>query len=143
MPAYRTRGSAGPASPIALAGAQGAQALHERGAAHGRRVEGHRPTPPTGPGGGHELLYRKEGFEPPIVLAPRTAPSSYTAPPGPADPARSQGTVEPAPRGAFPAPGVPAGTGAVDLPHLVDRVVREIDRRVVARRERRGWSRWA
>ena len=34
----------------------------------------------------------------------------------------------------------PAALTASDLPGLVDHVVREIDRRVVAARERRGWT---
>ncbi|MGZ4617149.1 MAG: hypothetical protein ACXV5Q_01945 [Frankiaceae bacterium] len=42
-------------------------------------------------------------------------------------------------------PGVPATPGAApltaaDVPGVVDQVVREIDRRVVAARERRGWT---
>ncbi|MGW9208918.1 hypothetical protein ACWGR4_18275 [Embleya sp. NPDC055664] len=114
--------------------------LYERGAGHGRRIEepGGRPTATSrgarpGPPGAASFA------RPPTALtfAAAARPAPDAAVPGyPADPIARDRTAQP-PRAA---PAVSALTSA-DLPRLVDGVVREIDRRVLARQERRGWSR--
>ncbi|WP_331771654.1 hypothetical protein OG948_49610 (plasmid) [Embleya sp. NBC_00888] len=116
--------------------------LYVRGAGRGRRVEeparagawpgrGGRPAPQGRSGGrpGSALTWAV-----PTRPAPAsTSAESYTAP---AD-TSARGRAEP---GYGHPQAAPALTSA-DLPRLVDGVVREIDRRVLARQERRGWSR--
>jgi hypothetical protein len=85
------------------------------------------------------------GALPPADLVHRlpTPSASGTVMNRPAD-ARANGTASwPGTRwaeaGALAAPGATPLTAA-DVPGVVDQVVREIDRRVVAARERRGWT---
>jgi hypothetical protein len=85
------------------------------------------------------------GALPPVDLVHRLpAPSaSGAAMHRPAD-ARTDGTAERAGT-RWAGPGAPAAPGATpltaaDVPGVVDQVVREIDRRVTAARERRGWT---
>lgn len=116
--------------------------LYERGAGRGRRVEeparpgavpdrGGRPAPPSRFGGrpGSALTLAVPARPAPVS----TSAESYTAP---AD-TSVRGRAGP---GYGRPQAAPALTSA-DLPRLVDGVVREIDRRVLARQERRGWSR--
>ena len=85
------------------------------------------------------------GALPPVELMHRLpTPSAFEAATNrPAD-ARVNGTASrPGTRWADAgAPAAPSATPltAADLPGVVDQVVREIDRRVVAARERRGWT---
>ncbi|MFI6985606.1 hypothetical protein ACIBSV_44580 [Embleya sp. NPDC050154] len=116
--------------------------LYERGAGRGRRVEeparpgavlgsGGWPAPPGRSGG-------RPGSALTLVVPTRPTPAStsaesYTAPAH----TSARGRAE---TGYGRPQAAPALTSA-DLPLLVDGVVREIDRRVRARQERRGWSR--
>jgi hypothetical protein len=86
---------------------------------------------------------------PPVELVHRrpASPAFEAAANRPAG-ARVNGTAAPGTRWAGPRwadAGAPAAPGAApltaaDVPGVVDQVVREIDRRVVAARERRGWT---
>ncbi|MGW1997819.1 hypothetical protein [Embleya sp. NPDC001921] len=122
--------------------AQVTRELYEHGAGHGRRVE-----EPARPGavpvrGGRPAPSGRSGGRPGSALtlaAPaRPVPASIPADPytAPADTsARDRAETGYGRRQAAPA------LTSADLPRLVDGVVREIDRRVLARHERRGWSR--
>ncbi|WP_143658246.1 hypothetical protein [Embleya scabrispora] len=121
--------------------ARATRQLYERGAGHGRRIEepGGRPAPTS------------RGARPdPSGAAPYTRPRSALTFAAPAPPAPAPATAPGYPadpiardRAAQPYRAAPAATAltSADLPRLVDGVVREIDRRVLARQERRGWSR--
>lgn len=121
--ARETGAAAGPMT------ARSVQELVHRAATGSVPRPGHRPTsPPTRV----ELVHRQP-------TAPTSGPSADRSPrdrtatdyPRPGTP---QGT------GYFPqAPGAVALTDA-DVPRVVDHVVRELDRRLVATRERRGWT---
>ncbi|MYS85053.1 hypothetical protein [Embleya scabrispora] len=131
---------AGPGRAVAERG-RVTRELYEHGAGHGRRIEeagrpgatprDARPAAPPGRAGGP-----RGGLT--LTLPGRPAPVSTAAErrPAPAE-ASVRGRVEPAHGHGATAPALTSA----DLPRLVDGVVREIDRRVLARRERRGWSR--
>ncbi|MFI1581362.1 hypothetical protein [Embleya sp. NPDC020630] len=140
VPVLRTGSAA--AGRVVVERARAARELYERGAGHGRRIEepDGRATPTSRgarPGSPGAVSFAR----PPTVLtfaAPaRPAPDPAAAVPGyPADPITRDRTAQPS-RAAPPA----SALTSADLPRLVDGVVREIDRRVLARQERRGWSR--
>ena len=80
---------------------------------------------------------------PPLRLAlPAPAPAAGSAAPsrpgGELDAAKRESRPEPGPAGA-PVPPPPERGALTDIPLVVDRVVEELDRRVRAQRERRGW----
>ncbi|GCD96706.1 hypothetical protein EHYA_04393 [Embleya hyalina] len=140
----------GPPVPVLRTGSAGGgvveraratRRLYERGAGHGRRIEepGGRPTPtsrgagPTTPGA---APYARPRSVLTFAAPARPEPAPAAAPGYSADPIARDRAARP----DRAAPAAPALTSA-DLPRLVDGVVREIDRRVLARQERRGWSR--
>ncbi|MEU0938144.1 hypothetical protein [Embleya sp. NPDC005971] len=115
--------------------------LYEHGVDHGRRIEEPgRPGATPRAGGSAAPPGRSRGPRGGLTLAlpgrPAPTPTPAERQPAPADPSvRARGDQ------AY-GPGAPApALTSADLPRLVDGVVREIDRRVLARRERRGWSR--
>lgn len=80
---------------------------------------------------------RTSGPTPPIVpLVHRTASASPASSVPPADRATSSASVH----WSNAAPGAAAPLTSADLPQVIERVVGEIDRRVTAARERRGWT---
>ncbi|WP_424638597.1 hypothetical protein [Embleya sp. AB8] len=141
VPVLRT-GFLGPGRAAAER-ARATRELAERGAGHGRRIEdAGRPgaavgtRPPAG----------APGYAAPHPRAPLTFAAPARPAPAPTAPGHPPGFVDAAPRDRTgpPSPGHAATRDALtsaDLPRLVDGVVREIDRRVLARQERRGWSR--
>ena len=105
----------------------------------------HTALPPAAPVLGTPAARASRGALPPVELVHRlpSAPAPGAVTSRPAD-ARVNGTDFPAGT-RWAGPGGPARTGATpltaaDVPGVVDQVVREIDRRVVAARERRGWT---
>ncbi|MFF7245666.1 hypothetical protein ACFZBU_17370 [Embleya sp. NPDC008237] len=115
--------------------------LYEQGAGHGRRIEepGH-PGAPARAGAPAALPGRIGGPRGGLTFVlpgrPLSAPDAAERRPAPAD-GSVRGRSEPTSAHGTAAPALTSA----DLPRLVDGVVREIDRRVLARRERRGWSR--
>lgn len=122
--------------------ARATRELYEHGAGHGRRIEepgrpgavpghGMRTGPPARSGGGprstQTLAAPARPAPVPAPAEPHTAPADTSA--------RGQGDA------GYGRPATAPALTAADLPRLVDGVVREIDRRVLARQERRGWSR--
>jgi hypothetical protein len=105
----------------------------------------HTALPAAAPVRGTPAARASRGVLPPVELVHRlpSAPASGAVTSRPAD-ARANGTDSPAGT-RWAGPGGPAGPGATpltaaDVPGVVNQVVREIDRRVVAARERRGWT---
>jgi hypothetical protein len=123
----RWEGSAPPPLPAAVAVASSA--------ATGAAAPG-RPVPPaTAPPGGERpaIVLRRPPAQGPAMAAAAPVEAARPAPETPSE--RSRLTPGPGGGRAGAAP-----LTAADLPVVVDRVVREIDRRVVAARERRGWT---
>lgn len=73
---------------------------------------------------------------PPVALVHRTALEPPPRSGSPTDPE----TVAASVRWHDSAPETAAPLTSADLPHVIERVVGEIDRRVTAARERRGWT---
>ncbi|MFE5329189.1 hypothetical protein ACFRCG_22660 [Embleya sp. NPDC056575] len=140
VPVLRTGSAA--AGRAVVERARATRELYERGAGHGRRIEepggrttptsrGARPGPPGAASSARSLTALTFAASARPEPAPAAAVAGY-----PADAIARDRTAQP----SRAAPAASALTSA-DLPRLVDGVVREIDRRVLARQERRGWSR--